>query len=585
MRMERVHGSAHGSLLEQTAPVVGPAPDRRSYAFACTIGDVYDHVADVNPEGDLVFPDERCTYRELAQRIEMMARSLRALGLGPGDAVGLLLAPGLDNFAALGATAKLGAVSVPINLRFRTRELLHVIADGDLRVILSSGPIPGYSDYPGMLRASFPSLDTVTDATVDLSLDEAPALRRLIMVDEGEERGFMSRAAFDALAASVEPEEIDRLAEAVPVRSTATIMYTSGTESNPKGCLLSHEALVRTGVSIARTRFDLTVEDRMWNPLPMFHCGGIVLSLACFTAGTSFVHAGFFDPAVSIRQMEQERCTIAHPAFETIWLAVLNHPDFAAADLSRIRLIVNVGIPERMWAMYERFPQAVVFSSFGATEASSHLGLTLPDDDLEHRLRCGGAPLPGMEVRVVDPETGVDLPPDTEGEVLYRGPDAFDGYYKADALNAECIDGDGWFHSKDVGVMDDGGRLTFRSRLKDMLKVGGENVSAAEIEGVIAELSDVVIVQVVSAPDRRYIEVAAAFVQLRPGSTLTERDIIDACVGRIANFKVPRYVRFVTEWPMSGTKIRKTDLRQTIEQELTADGISDAPPLTARSGG
>jgi fatty-acyl-CoA synthase len=578
--MQRVPGSTRDSLLARTT---SSAPDRRSYAFACTVGDVYEHVAEINPDGDLVFPEERCTYRELAQRIDAMARSLRALGIGPGDAVGLLLAPGLENFVALGATAKLGAVSVPINLRFRTRELMYVIADGDLRVILSSGPIPGYSDYPGMLRASLPGLDRVTDATVDLALDDAPALRRLVLVDEGGEPGFMSRAEFDALAASVAPEEVERLAEAVPVRSTATIMYTSGTESNPKGCLLSHEALVRTALSIARTRFDLTVDDRMWNPLPMFHCGGIVLSLACFTAGASFVHAGFFNPGVSIRQLEQERCTIAHPAFETIWLAVLDHPDFAAADLSPIRLILNVGIPERMWAMYERFPQAVVFSSFGATEASSHLGLTLPDDDLEHRLRCGGAPLPGMEVRVVDPETGVDLPPDAEGEVLYRGPGLFDGYYKADELNAECIDGDGWFHSKDVGVLDDGGRLTFRSRLKDMLKVGGENVAAAEIEGVIAELPDVVIVQVVGAQDRRYVEVAAAFVQLRPGSSVTERDIIAACIGRIANFKVPRYVRFVTEWPMSGTKIRKTELRQMIDAELTGDGLPEAPALAAAS--
>ncbi len=574
---------SHDSLLTLTAPPAGGTPNRRTYAMASTVGDVYDRLVEINPTGDLVFPAERCTYAELGQRIEAMARSLRALGIEPGDSVGLLLAPALDNVAALGACAKLGAVSVPINVRFRTRELSHVISDGDLKVILVSGPNPGLSDYPAMLRASVAGLGD-SDGRSALTLSDAPKLRHVVLLDPGEEPGCMLREDFDRMAELIDPEEIERLAEAVPVRSTATIMYTSGTESNPKGCLLSHEALVRTGLSIARTRFDLTTDDRMWNPLPMFHCGGIVLSLACFSAGTSFIHAGFFDPAVSIRQMEQERCTVVHPAFETIWLAVLNHPDFDTADLSRIRLALTVGIPERMWSMYERFPQAAVFSSFGATEASSHLGLTLPDDDLEHRLRCGGAPLPGMEVRIVDPDTGEDLPPDTEGEVLYRGPDTFDGYYKADELNAECIDADGWFHSKDIGVMDEGRRLTFRSRLKDMLKVGGENVSSAEIEGVIAELPDVVIVQVVGAPDRRYVEVAAAFVQLRPGSTLSEQDIIDACVGRIANFKVPRYVRFVSEWPMSGTKIRKTELRDQISDELTADGPPEAPRVnSARS--
>jgi fatty-acyl-CoA synthase len=571
---------SHDSLLTLTAPAADGPPDRRSYAMASTVGDVYDRLVELNPTGDLVFPAERCTYAELGQRIEQMARSLRALGIEAGDSIGLLLAPTLDNVAALGACAKLGAVSVPINVRFRTRELSHVIGDGDLKVILVSGPNPGFSDYPEMLRASVAGLGD-SDGRSALTLSSAPKLRHVVLLEPGDEPGCMLREDFDRMAELIDPEEIERLAEAVPVRSTATIMYTSGTESHPKGCLLSHEALVRTGLSIARTRFDLTTDDRMWNPLPMFHCGGIVLSLACFSAGTSFIHAGFFDPAVSIRQMEQERCTVVHPAFETIWLAVLNHPDFETADLSRIRLALTVGIPERMWSMYERFPQAAVFSSFGATEASSHLGLTLPDDDLEHRLRCGGAPLPGMEVRIVDPDTGEDLPPDTEGEVLYRGPDTFDGYYKADELNAECIDADGWFHSKDIGVMDDGRRLTFRSRLKDMLKVGGENVSSAEIEGVIAELPDVVIVQVVGAPDRHYTEVAAAFVQLRPGSTLSEQDIIDACVGRIANFKVPRYVRFVSEWPMSGTKIRKTELRDQISDELTTDGPPEAPRVTS----
>jgi fatty-acyl-CoA synthase len=574
---------SHDSLLTLTAPATDGPPERRTYAMASTIGDIYDRLVEINPDGDLVFPHERCTYAELGRRIEAMARSLRALGIEPGDSVGLLLAPSLDNFAALGACAKLGAVSVPINLRFRTRELSHVISDGDLKVIVVSGPTPGHSDYPAMLRASLAGL-AESDGASPLRLTDAPELRHVVLLDPGQESGCMPREDFDRLGELVAADEIERLAEAVSVRSTATIMYTSGTESNPKGCMLSHEALVRTGLAIARTRFDLTTDDRMWNPLPMFHCGGIVLSLACFSAGASFIHAGFFDPAVSIRQMQEERCTVAHPAFETIWLAVLDHPDFERADLSRIRLALTVGIPERMWSMYERFPQAAVFSSFGATEASSHLGLTLPDDDLEHRLRCGGAPLPGMEVRIVDPDTGEDLPPDTEGEVLYRGPDAFDGYYKADELNAECIDADGWFHSKDIGVMDDGGRLTFRSRLKDMLKVGGENVSAAEIEGVIAELPEVVIVQVVSAPDRRYVEVAAAFVQLRPGSTLSERDIIDACIGRIANFKVPRYVRFVSEWPMSGTKIRKTELRQMISDELTAEGPPEAPRLADLQG-
>lgn len=565
------------SLLAQTAPR-GRAPgERRAYALASTVGGLFDHVAEQHGAGDLVFPHERCTYAQLRERVDSTARSLLALGAGPGDPIGLLLAPGIDNVAAFGAIAKLGAIAVPINTRFKVREISHVVQDASLKAILVSPPAPPHADYPGMLRAALPGLDTQRSDQLDLA--EAPALRAIVSMGDGDERWCVARARFDALGESVASAEIDALAERVLVRSTAIIMYTSGTEADPKGCLLSHEALVRTALNVARTRFELRADDRMWNPLPLFHCGGIVLFMTCFTAGTSFIHVGFFDPGVAVDQLVRERCTVAHPAFETIWLAVLNHPSFDAARLTGIRLVLMVGVPERMRRMQERLPDATPFSSFGATEASSHLALTLPDDDLEHRLCTGGHPMPGMEVRIVDPDGGADVPANVEGEVLYRGPGLFDGYHNAPEMNAECFDGDGWFHSKDVGVLDDEGRLTFRSRLKDMLKVGGENVGVAEIESVIAQHPDVEIVNVVGTPDRRYVEVAVAFVQRRAGTSCTERDIVGWCMGRIASFKVPRYVRFVEEWPMSGTKVRKVDLRALIDAELAAAGVEEAPPL------
>jgi fatty-acyl-CoA synthase len=561
----------------------GRAGGRRGWAVSTTVGDLYDQTAEAFGSGDLVFPGERCTYAELADRADALARSLRGLGVGAGDNVGILLVPGLDNVAAIGAIAKLGAVSVPINARFKERELAHVIADADLVVLLVSPTVPGLADYPGLVRAALPGL--AGQAGTELSLAEAPLLRTLVLMEPGDEPSFLSRAHFDAHAAAVPPAEIDTLQERVRLRDTAIIMYTSGTEANPKGCLLSHEALVRTGLNIAHTRFALTPADRLWNPLPMFHCGGIVLLMASLSAGTSYIHAGFFDPGVALDQLEQERCTIAHPAFETIWLAVLSHPRFAEADLSAVRIVLAVGVPERLRAMHETLPHAVPFCSFGSTEACSHLALSTPEDDLDHRFTTGGHPLPGMEVRIVDPETGEDLPPDVEGEVLYRGPDLFDGYYKSPELNARCFDADGWFHSRDVGVLDDDGRLTFRSRLKDMLKVGGENVGAAEIENVIAEHPAVLIVQVVAAPDARYVEVPAAFVQLKAGAECTEDEIVQRCIGQIANFKVPRYVRLVGEWPMSGTKIRKVALREQIAAELEAAGITEAPPLASGAGG
>jgi fatty-acyl-CoA synthase len=550
----------------------GRGGGRRAWIVATTIGDLYDFAAAEHGTGELVFPGERCTYAELGLRADDLARSLAALRIGAGDHVGLLMLPGIEYFAAMGAIAKLGGISVPINSRFKARELAYVAADAELKSILVSPALSPEVDYPGMLGQALPGL--ADEQPGDLAIDSAPRLRSAVLMGDGDLPGYTSRAAFDSGGRSIDLAAVERSQERVRIRDIGMIMYTSGTESSPKGCLLSHEALVRNAINVAHTRFELTPDDRMWNPLPQFHTGGIVLFLACLSAGAGFVHAGIFDPGVALDQLVQERITVAHPAFETIWLAVLNHPRFADADLSHVRLVLNVGVPERLRLMQKELPHAKLFSSFGSTEASSHLALTRPDDDPEFAFTTGGHPMPGMEVRVVDPDTGDDLPPDTEGEVLYRGSSLFDGYQNAPELTAQCIDEDGWFHSKDVGVVDPDGRLTFKSRLKDMLKVGGENVGAAEIEGLIAEHPAVQLVQVVSAPDAKYTEVAAAFVQLKAGAICAEAEIIRWCIGKIAS-----YARFVEDWPMSGTKIRKTELRDRIAAELADAGITEAPPL------
>jgi fatty-acyl-CoA synthase len=273
--------------------------------------------------------------------------------------------------------------------------------------------------------------------------------------------------------------------------------------------------------------------------------------------------------------------TVALAAFETIWLPVLDRPDWADRDLARLRLVMAVGVPERLRAMAARVPQALHVSCVAMTESSAFLALGRLDDPLDARLSTGGHPMPGMRVRVIDPETGADLPPDTPGELLFRGPSAFDGYFRDPAATAATIDAHGWVHTGDVVTVDPAGRVTFRSRLKDMLKVGGENVSAAEIEDHLVTHPAVGVVAVVAAPDARYVEVPAAFVQLAPGASATAEELIAHCVGRIASFRVPRYVRFVTVWPMSGTKIRKVELRTGIADELAAAGITEAPRVAS----
>jgi fatty-acyl-CoA synthase len=213
------------------------------------------------------------------------------------------------------------------------------------------------------------------------------------------------------------------------------------------------------------------------------------------------------------------------------------------------------------------------------TEASSFLSLSYLTDTLEQRVTTGGHPMPGMECRIVDPVTGVDLPPNTEGEMLFRGSNCFSGYLHDPELTAQVFDDEGWFHTMDVATMDEDGRVTFVSRLKDMLKVGGENVSAAEVESYLLRHPAIGIVQVVSAPDDYYVEVPAAYIQLKDGATVTEDEIIEFCVGKIATFRVPRYVRFITEWPMSGTKIKKAILRDMIAADLKDKGITRAPRI------
>lgn len=549
-----------------------------------TVGDCLGRAASRWSHEAVVLPTQRVTYPEFDARVDEFAKAYLALGVEMYDKVGVLFEQSVDYLAATLAVTRIGGVAVPINGRYKVAELRHVITNSEMRVLVtgSSGP------HLPLVIDAFPGLAEVSGT--ELRLADAPDLRHVVVLDETPTRarpsavrpgpGFVAAEAFWRGVAEVTDDDVRRVSERVRVRDVAFLMYTSGTTANPKGAMLTHEAIVRQSDTVARTRLRIGPDDRVWTALQMFHIGGVAFLLSCCNVGATYVHTTEFRPDVAVRQLADEHVTVALPAFETIWLAILNHPTFVAAELDRLRLVFNIGVPERLRGMQAQLPDAVQVSGFGGTEACGFLTIGVAEDPVEARVNTTGFPLAGMELRVVDVESGVDSEVGALGEIRYRGYARFDGYYGDAELSAAVIDGEGWFHSGDMGTLDADGRLTYVTRLKDMLKVGGENVAPAEIESFLLTHPAVLMAQVVAAPDARYVEVACAFVVLRPGAEATEEELVEHCLGRIATFKVPRYVRIVDGYPMSGTKVRKHVLREEIAAELAAAGVTEAPKLS-----
>ncbi|HSG80318.1 MAG TPA: AMP-binding protein [Acidimicrobiia bacterium] len=554
-------------------------PKGRNWIDVTTMGDLVDRRAEAHPDRDaVIFPDARVTYRELADRSDDVARGLLALGVESGDRVGYFLPDGVDCAAILLGAAKVGAIAVPVNARLKPREVLHVVTHSGMKVLFSATTSAG-TNLIGVIQEALAGLASGTPG--DLALADAPELRAVVALDDTATPGTLGRAGFARQAAGVDPADVDRAQAAVRVRDTAVIVYTSGTTATPKGAMLSHEAFCRLAEGCMRHLWGLGEGEKMWMPLPMFHIGGIGFLFGCLYLSAALVHSGHFDPGVALAQLRDEECVFAFPGFETIWLPILNHPDRTDADLSTLRAVWCIGVEERLRQIQDATPHAVLLSGFGMTESCANLTSAHPTDTLDQRIKTGGLPLPGMECEVHDPETGELLPPGSTGELWFRGPSAFDGYFRDPEANEQSFDRRGFFKSGDIMRMDPDGRLTFVSRVKDMIKVGGENVAAAELEGYLLTHPAVHSVQVVAAPDAKYVEVPAAFIQLKPEASATEQEIIDFCRGQIASFRVPRYVRFVTEWPMSATKIKKITLREMIAQELADAGITEAPRISS----
>jgi fatty-acyl-CoA synthase len=551
----------------------------RSWINVTTLGDLLDKRADEHPNREaVVFPEARYTYADLAARAQEIAKSLLALGVGPGDRVGYFLHECIDTLAVLLGGAKIGAITAPINARFKSFELTQIVTHAGMKVLITSRP-EGGTDFVGLINETFPEIARGNPGALELTA--APELDAVIVLAETGAPGFLDESAFLSAGEGVSDDDVLNRQRGVRVRDTAIIMYTSGTTAMPKGAMLSHEAFLRFAAGTCDDRMPIGTDDKVWTALPLFHIGGVSFAIASIYAGATFVHVGFFNPAAALAQLRDEPCTVALPGFETIWLPVLGHSDRQDGDFDSLRILLCAGVEERLRQIQAATPDAVLVSCFGQTEACAFLSLSELDDSLDLRSTTGGMPMPGMECEVHDPDTGEMLVAPAIGELWYRGPMAFDGYFRDPETTAAVFDDRGYFRTGDIASMDSDGRVTFLSRVKDMLKVGGENVAAAEVEGYLLTHPAVQIAQVVSAPDEKYVEVPAAYIELKPGATATEQELIDYCRGRIATFRVPRYVRFVTEWPMSGTKVRKIELRDDIAKDLADQGITQAPHITS----
>lgn len=537
---------------------------------ATTLGDLLLLAADRYPDTDaVVLPDRRVTYRQLCERVMTRARSLRGLGVKPGDHVGVLLPTCLDFVETLFAVAWLGAVTVPINARYKPAEIAYVVEDADLVTLITTDEFDSAVNFVERIRPAFPELDRRQDPR-RLSLHNAPRLQSIVVYGKSQVPGMLTGAGLDGLAHGVSRDEIHLRRLQTRLGNTALILYTSGTTSQPKGCMVSHESMVRNSQALAQ-RYELGHTDSFWSPLPMFHIAAILPMVTIMSVYGTFVTTPHFEADEALRMLEQEKVTATYPSFWAIMSDLVGHPDFKRRNLDRIRVWnANFGVQPAFVGetMEKAMPGTIFVGTFGMTEAAGTVTTSELTDSREQRFTRLGQPLPGQEVRIVNPETGREAATGEIGECWIRGYNTFTEYYKSPEKTAQALDADGWFHSGDLCSVRADGQLLFHGRLKDMLKVGGENVAAAEIEACLQRHPAVKLAQVVGVPEPRLQEVAAAFIELNPGQRVTVEELVALCREQMANFKVPRHVRFVTEWPMSSTKIQKFRLQEQLLEEL-----------------
>lgn len=534
-----------------------------------TLGQILDRTVERFPDNDAVVyqdRDFRLTYRQFSDLVDDMAKGLMALGIQKGEKVAVW-ATNIPFWVTLQfATAKIGAVLLTVNTNYKSAELAYLLKQSEAENLFL---IDGFqdTDYVNTVYALVPELRTQERGK--LKSARFPYLKRVCFLGHEKHRGMYAVPEIRALGVMTPQAEYAARQYSLDPHDVVNMQYTSGTTGFPKGVMLTHYNIGNNGYFIgANQRF--SEKDRVCLPVPLFHCFGCVLGvLAAVNHGACMVILEGFDPLQVMASVELEKCTALY-GVPTMFIAVLDHPLFGKFDFSSLRTGIMAGstCPVRvMEQVIEKMNMTDITICYGLTEASPVMTYTRIGDDIRRRVETVGRALPHIEVKIIDPETGDPLPAGGQGEVCCRGYNVMKGYYNNPAATAEAIDRDGWLHSGDLGIMDEQGYLSITGRYKDMIIRGGENIYPREIEEFLYRMEQIRDVQVAAVPSKKYGEEVGAFIILKEGADIRESDVRDFCRGKISRFKIPKYVHFLTDYPMTASgKIQKFKLTEMSEK-------------------
>jgi fatty-acyl-CoA synthase len=530
-----------------------------------TFGDLLEKWARETPEHDfIVYPDRnlRFTYSQFNKRVNQLAKGLISIGVRPGDKVGIWATNVPDWSTFMYACAKIGAILVTINTSYKLTELEFLIKNADLHTLCI---IDGYrdSDYVNMTFELVPELKTCVRG--ELTSSKFPVLRNVVFIGPQKHKGMFNTHELILLGSYLPDDDLNEARQKISCHDVVNMQYTSGTTGFPKGVMLSHFNIINNGFATGEC-MKYTQADRLLVCVPLFHCFGCVLAMcAVITHGCTMVFVEEFDPLMVLASVQKEKCTALY-GVPTMFIAELNHPMFDMFDLSSLRTGIMAGslCPiETMNQVMEKMNCRDLIIVYGLTESSPGMTATRVTDAPEIRATTVGTNYPGVEVRVVDPETGEECPPEKQGEICCRGYNVMKGYYNNPEATAKAIDKDGWLHSGDLAVKTSDGFYRITGRIKDMIIRGGENIYPREIENFLYQMPQIEMVEVAGIQDEKYGEIVGAFIKLRAGKTLTQEEVQEFCRGQISRHKIPKHVIFIDEFPKTASgKIQKYKLRE-----------------------